>query len=239
MYSDSFCEVYNIFGWNYYPEAFGEQLLLWMNQHHVSLNRCLDLACGTGVLCGLLSEHGYDASGMDFSQGMIRIAKENYPNLSFDVADMIVYRPEKKFDLVTCTGDAINHIHDLNDVGRIFENVYAYLETGGYFIFDILNENEVTTDEPFDLDFSDTVKAVFRLSKGEDLFVTLSTSVFENGEFRFREEIREKIHDPNVICRMLRSVGFEVIKCADQLPDEGSHHGTTWYIIAKKQEQEG
>ena len=126
MYSDSFCEVYNIFGWNYYPEAFGEQLLLWMNQHHVSVNRCLDLACGTGVLCGLLSEHGYDASGMDFSQGMIRIAKENYPNLFFDVADMIVYRPEKKFDLVTCTGDAINHIHDLNDVGRIFENVYAY-----------------------------------------------------------------------------------------------------------------
>ena len=27
MYSDIFCKVYNEFGWNYYPEAFGEQLL--------------------------------------------------------------------------------------------------------------------------------------------------------------------------------------------------------------------
>ena len=78
------------------------------------------------------------------------------------------------------------------------------------------------------------VKAVFRLSKGDDLFVTLSVSVYENGVFRFQEEIREKIHDPIVICHMLRSVGFDVIKCADQLPDEGAFHGTTWYIIAKK-----
>ena len=23
MYSDVFCKVYNEFGWNYYPEAFG------------------------------------------------------------------------------------------------------------------------------------------------------------------------------------------------------------------------
>ena len=27
MYSDIFCKVYNEFGWNYYPEIFGEQLL--------------------------------------------------------------------------------------------------------------------------------------------------------------------------------------------------------------------
>ena len=30
MYSDVFCKVYNEFGWNYYPEAFGEQLLKWL-----------------------------------------------------------------------------------------------------------------------------------------------------------------------------------------------------------------
>lgn len=234
MYSDSFCRVYNIFGWNYYPEAFGEQLLLWMKQNNVQLRTCLDLACGTGVLCGLLSANGLEVSGMDFSEGMIRIARDTYPDLTFDVADMIVYRPKKTFDLVTCTGDALNHIHDLNNVQKIFENVYTYLSDGGYFVFDILNENEVSTDEPFDLDFSDTVKAVFQLSCDEVRMVKLSTSVFENGIFQFREEILEKIHDPAVICEMLSSIGFQVVKCSDQLPDVGSYHGTTWYIIAKK-----
>ena len=234
MYSDSFCEVYNIFGWNYYPEAFGEQLLLWMKQNRIQPVRCLDLACGTGILCGILSDNGMDASGMDFSEGMIRIARENYPHLQFDVDDMIVYRPDKKYDLVTCTGDALNHIHDLDHVRKIFENVFAYMEDGGFFVFDILNENEVSTDEPFDLDFSETVKAVFQLSCSDDHMVTLSVSVYENGTFRFKEEIREKIHEPAVICDMLCSVGFQIIKCSDQLPDEGSYHGTTWYIIAKK-----
>ena len=33
MYSDIFCKVYNEFGWNYYPEAFGEQLLQWMQEN--------------------------------------------------------------------------------------------------------------------------------------------------------------------------------------------------------------
>ena len=32
MYSDVFCKVYNEFGWNYYPEIFGEQLLKWLER---------------------------------------------------------------------------------------------------------------------------------------------------------------------------------------------------------------
>ena len=32
MYSDVFCKVYNVFGWNYYPEIFGEQLLEWLRR---------------------------------------------------------------------------------------------------------------------------------------------------------------------------------------------------------------
>ena len=33
MYSDVFCKVYNEFGWNYYPEIFGQQLLLWLQRN--------------------------------------------------------------------------------------------------------------------------------------------------------------------------------------------------------------
>ena len=36
MYSDVFCEVYNAFGWNYYPEIFGQQLLQWLQRNHIS-----------------------------------------------------------------------------------------------------------------------------------------------------------------------------------------------------------
>ena len=69
MYSDVFCKVYNEFGWNYYPEAFGEQLLLWLKENKVEIKSCLDLACGTGVLCEILQKQGYEVWGMDFPPG--------------------------------------------------------------------------------------------------------------------------------------------------------------------------
>ena len=66
MYSDIFCKVYNEFGWNYYPEAFGEQLLQWMASVSFQPKTGMDLACGTGVLCEILREHGIESAGMDF-----------------------------------------------------------------------------------------------------------------------------------------------------------------------------
>ena len=234
MYSDAFCKVYNEFGWNYYPEAFGEQLLQWLQIHHPKARTSLDLACGTGILCEILHNSGLDASGMDFSEGMIEIARNSQPAIHYDVADMITYRPERQFDLVTCTGDALNHIADLPDVEKIFRNVYTYLSPGGYLIFDLLNRNEISTEEPFELDYSDTVKAQIQMLQPEYGRVNLQIRVYENDVLQFEEIIRERVHEPADICDLLRKCGFEVVKCADQLLDDAPYHGTTWFIIAKK-----
>ena len=222
MYSDVFCKVYNEFGWNYYPEIFGELLLEWLRRNDVKPRNAMDLACGTGILCEILHKSGIQASGMDFSAGMIDIARQGNPEIHYDVADMITYRPEKKFDLVTCTGDAINHISDLSDVERIFRNVYAYTSPGGYFIFDILNEKEVSTSEPFEMDFSDTIRVWFQMTRPGDKQVNLKIRVYENGNLQFEENIHETIHDPAVICDLLRIAGFDVLKWADRLLDRKS-----------------
>lgn len=234
MYSDVFCKVYNEFGWNYYPEAFGDQLLQWMGQNRVKPKTSMDLACGTGILCEILYKNGIETSGMDFSEGMIQIARAGNPDISYEVADMITFRPQRPFDLVTCTGDALNHIMDLGDVEKIFRNVYAYTSPGGYFIFDILNEHEVSTSEPFEMDFSQTVKVWFQMTKEPDRTVNLKIRVYENGNLQFEENIRETVHDPAAICELLRKSGFEVLKCADQLLDDAQNHGTTWFVIARK-----
>ena len=112
MYSKAFCKVYNEFGWNYFPEAFGEQLVIWLEQNQVNVKTSLDLGCGTGVLCEILHAIGVKSQGMDFSEGMIEIARKRNPDIFYEVADMVKYRPNQRFDLVTCTGDALNHIMD-------------------------------------------------------------------------------------------------------------------------------
>jgi len=233
MYSDVFCKVYNEFGWNYYPEAFGQQLLRWLDEMGLTPKTCLDLACGTGVLCRILQESGVAASGMDFSAGMIEIARQESPEIPYDVADMITYRPARQFDLVTCTGDAINHIMALSDVEKIFQNVYSYLSPGGYFIFDILNENEVSTSEPFEMDFSERIRVWFQMTRPGEKQVNLKIRVYEDGLLQFEENIRETVHDPAAICRLLEKCGFTVCRCADRLL-ETDNKSTTWFVIAQK-----
>ena len=233
MYSDVFCKVYNEFGWNYVPEAFSEQLLTWLKQNQIEIKTCMDLACGTGVLCEILSSNGIQASGMDFSEGMIAIAKERNPEIPYEVADMITFRPEKSYDLVTCTGDALNHIMEWKDVEQIFANVYSYLNEGGYFIFDILNEKEVAEGGPFDFDYSETVMGQFQIYRDGEGRVNLKVAVFENEKYQFEEIITEIVHDPEEICRLLEKTGFQVVKCADHLL-ENEQHGTAWFIVAKK-----
>ena len=233
MYSDVFCKVYNEFGWNYYPEAFGEQLLQWLPDRNLHPKKALDLACGTGVLCRILKSAGIDSRGMDFSEGMIAIARSESPDIPYDVADMTVYRPTLQFDLVTCTGDALNHIPALSDVGKIFENVYAYLAPGGYFIFDLLDENEISTEEPFDLQFDDTISARFQITRPGEKKVHLQTEVFENGVHSFTEDIYETVHDREAVLALLRQAGFTVTACAHRLL-ESSPEVATWYVTARK-----
>ena len=233
MYSDVFCKVYNEFGWNYYPEIFGQQLLQWLQRNAAAPRTAMDLACGTGVLCRILQEAGIQTAGMDFSAGMIQIAREADPKSRYEVADMITYRPAEQFDLVTCTGDAINHIQNLADVERIFQNVYAYTAPGGYFLFDILNENEVSDSEPFEMDFTETTRVWFRMTRPRQDRVELHVRVYEKGQLQFEEVIREAVHDVQAVCGLLRKCGFTVVRCADSLLDSGGH-GTTWFVIARR-----
>lgn len=232
-YSDVFCKVYDEFGWNYYPEIFGQQLLTWLERKGLAPKTAMDLACGTGILCGILHSAGIKAAGMDFSAGMIEIAKQHYPQLSFDVADMITYRPRRQFDLVTCTGDAINHIEKVDDVKKIFENVYAYLAQGGWFVFDILNEQEVSTSEPFEMDTGDGETVWFQMTRPGENRVNLKIRVFQTETLVFEENIRETIHRPEEICALLEECGFREVCCADRLLCD-SGHSTTWFVTAKK-----
>ena len=233
MYSDVFCKVYNVFGWNYYPEIFGQQLMRWLERKGITPQNALDLACGTGILCRILADSGIRTRGMDLSPGMISIAKSAGMDIAYDVADMTVYRPEESFDLVTCTGDALNHIPEIGAVQKIFENVFAYTNPGGWFVFDLLNEKEVSASDPFEMDFDEHTRVWFQMTRPAENKVNLKIRVFEDGQQRFEENIRETVHDPACICDLLHTCGFEILRCADSLLDDGTH-GTTWFVIARK-----
>jgi len=234
MYSSLFCRLYNEFGWNEYPRVFAEQLLKWLEQRNARVRSALDLGCGTGVLCEALHARGIDTLGVDLSGDMIDIARQRSPRLRYMVADIVSMRLDRRFDLATCTGDAINHIADLTAVGKVFANVNAALNPGGYFVFDLLDPSEAITGEPFEVPCGDRGLVRFFSEETDDGRIELHIDMFEDGALKFAEVIREKVHAVDAICGLLREKGFTVLQCADRLLLDSDSHGTTWFIAAQR-----
>ena len=97
----------------------------------------MDLCCGTGQLARRLSNEGYDTTGVDGSQQMIAIARENAPNAEFLVEDARNISLDRTFSAVFSTYDSLNHVMELDELEQVFRRVYSMLEDGGYFAFDL------------------------------------------------------------------------------------------------------
>ena len=99
-------------------------------------SRCssiLEIGCGTGKNTRLLSQIGENVHAIDFSEGMISLAKEKLraSNVSFSVADITHpwHCNNASVDLVVCNL-VLEHIEDLQ---FIFSEASRVLVSGGYF----------------------------------------------------------------------------------------------------------
>ena len=74
----------------------------------------LDAACGTGRYCGLFQRRGAEVVGIDFSEGMLRVARQKMPTVAFHCVDLtgVLPFPDASFDKVNCA-QALKHLPDL------------------------------------------------------------------------------------------------------------------------------
>jgi SAM-dependent methyltransferase len=108
----------------------------------------LDVACGTGKSFLPFLERGYDVTACDVSPAMVRIAAAKAGGRArCAVADMRDLPILGEFDLVTCLGDALNHLPDLGDVGVTLAGIAANLAVGGLAVLD-LNTLSAYSDVP-------------------------------------------------------------------------------------------
>jgi 2-polyprenyl-3-methyl-5-hydroxy-6-metoxy-1,4-benzoquinol methylase len=103
----------------------------------------LDLGCGTGALTRRLAKAGYDMTGADASPDMLQeammLSGEN---------DEILYllQTMQELDLdgnvraVISACDCINYVTEPEELKEAFRRIYAAIEPGGVFIFDINTE---------------------------------------------------------------------------------------------------
>lgn len=103
--------------------------------------KILELGCGVGYDSKYLAELGAKVTGIDLSEKLINIAKENVDNCKFFVGD-ITEPLEKlgKFDGVLCLA-TIMHVN-IEKMKKTFENISKVLKEGGLLLVSAFDGNE-------------------------------------------------------------------------------------------------
>jgi trans-aconitate methyltransferase len=95
--------------------------------------RILDLGCGTGQLTARIAERGADVIGLDSSPSMIAQARQNYPKLTFCLADARNFEFDSPFDAVFSNAA----LHWIKEAGSVVGSVAGSLRPGGRFVLEM------------------------------------------------------------------------------------------------------
>ena len=110
----------------------------------------LDIGFGTGILSKKLYDEGVEIFGIDFSQEMIKLAKEKMPNAvlyQYDFSKGLPHQlDEKKFDHIICTY-AIHHLTD-TEKSRFIKELKNHLTPDGEILLgDVAFETNKALEE--------------------------------------------------------------------------------------------
>lgn len=116
--------------------AQGTRVLESIGRYFPDAGSLLELGCGTGAVLALLD--GVDSvSGLDRSPEMLAVAAGKVPRARLVEADMASFSLDRRFDVVICVFDTLNHLLEFEQWRSLFDAVHQHLVDGGLFIFDV------------------------------------------------------------------------------------------------------
>lgn len=127
--------------------------LLLLSHQDIHPKRILDVCCGTGTMCEMLTQEGFDVSGFDLAPGMIeearRKAAKKKLKIRYEVQDAAEVDMKAEYDAAFSFFDSLNNILSPQRLQMAFQRIAAHLVPGGSFVFD-LNTAYAFEEELFD-----------------------------------------------------------------------------------------
>ena len=142
-------------------------------------------------------------------------------NVNFYLGDMSKFKLNKKYDLITCTFDAINHMVIFNDWENMFKRVYLHLTDNGMFLFDMntlkdimLNWDNVRVNRLSDGSFTLSKSQSFknRAYVTFTAFIKRTDGLYEG----YEERVEEAGFPTEKVLGVLKNIGFKDVKVMDR-----------------------
>lgn len=208
-----------------------------IKQHAEHASQILELACGTGNMLEVLRAD-FSLVGVDVSQSMIKLARRKLPDIELHIGDMRNFQLNRKFDVVLCVFDSINHLLLYSDWKKVFRNARRHLNKNGIFIFDMNaeqkflnyeNESPLIAYEGQDICIFD----VQRKSRG---ICELDIRYFEqkqNNKFQLHRSVIKERTFPISRVRQALQPYFSKLRVIDEMARRPQKESETIYWICK------
>lgn len=103
--------------------------------------RILDVGCGTGHLTNEIAQAGAEALGIDSSPPMIAQARQNYPKVRFQLADVVTFRDPGTFDAVFSNAA----LHWVREPEKAVATMRSALKAGGRLVVEFGGRGNVAS----------------------------------------------------------------------------------------------
>lgn len=193
--------------------------LLLLAQQNVKPHRLLDVCCGTGTMCEMLTREGRELTGFDLSETMIRVARQKAHRkrlkIRYEVADATELNLGETHEGAFSFFDSLNYITEPGRLARAIRRVSEHLDLGGSFVFD-LNTAYAFEAKMFDQRNRNPRAKVRYDWRGEwdpsERIIRVHMK-FWVGENEFEETHVQRAHSDEEIRAMLDEAGFDEVRC--------------------------
>jgi SAM-dependent methyltransferase len=118
-------------------------------RHAPQAHTLLNLGCGTGRHDALLAQSGYRVTGVDLSEEMLKVARQQpEQGLEYYHGDAREIRLDQTFDVVTALFHVMSYQTSNEDLLAVLATAAAHLKPGGLLVFDCWYGPGVLSDPP-------------------------------------------------------------------------------------------
>lgn len=178
--------------------------------------RGLDLGCGNGYFTRAFNKAGYAVDGMDISPQMLSVAKQKAAKegvrCEFLLGDITKLKVCGKADFCTAVNDCVNYVPKTK-LKSTFARIYAALNRGGAFFFDISSENKIRNiigENLFGEDGEDVSYLWFnrQTEDGVEMQLTFFIRRADGSYIREEETHYQYAHTEEQVLEALKEAGF-------------------------------
>jgi len=214
--------------------TWASNILFMCKEYNLDMESYLDLACGTGNLTIEIASEFKNIWAVDLSCDMLSQAEKKMRDArveaKFVCQDICELNLNKTFNLITCCLDSSNYILEEENFKKYLLGVYNLLKEDGLFVFDINSYYKLTQvlgNNIYNYDSDDVVYIWENYLENDIVEMNLTFFVKEGQVYRrFDEQHSERAYTQEYVEKVIKEIGFKIIKKMDNYEDKIVSDGT-------------